>query len=357
MHRSFKHLTARVRPALVAAAAFSFLAALPVATSQATAAMSQVGNEDLPRMVVSVDALEYGEIFDNKIIDKSFTISNEGASTLVIRGVKGSCQCTEPVIGDTVLDPGESTEVTVGVKPFNKTGAFRQRVTITSNDPTNPNKVLEVNAFVRPLVQFSPRLLHFPQLEKGSVMTRTVKIKGRGSDFKVTGVEHVDLDVESIEISEPTQVMLLGEPYNEYEVKVTVKAASVGHIRGKVQFKTNLEEETEQEVPVVVIVQSDLDVSPKQLSLNPLRKGQPWSKSIKVTHRKRESFKIDNIEFVGIQNFPIETDIVEIAPWTYEIKMSGVVPQNAGFVNGRMMIKTDVAGEAETPVAFFGNAR
>ena len=145
MHRSFKNLTTRVRPALVAAAAFSFLAALPVVTSQAQAATSQVGESDLPRMVVSVDSLEYGEIFDNKIIDKTFTIANEGASTLVIRGVKGSCQCTEPKIGDTVLDPGESTDVTVGIKPFNKTGNFRQRITITSNDPMNPNEVLEVN--------------------------------------------------------------------------------------------------------------------------------------------------------------------------------------------------------------------
>ncbi|MEM9066551.1 MAG: DUF1573 domain-containing protein [Planctomycetota bacterium] len=356
--RRINDLFVRVRPAigLVAAAACCVSAAAP-ASAEPLAQRSSVNEADLPKLATSVEEITLGNIFDDKIVNETFTITNEGGSTLIIRGVKGSCQCTEPVIGDTVLDPGESTEVEVGVKPFNKSGNFRQRITITSNDPNQPQKVLQVNAFVRPLVQMSPKLVNFTNMSKGATLTKTIRVKGRGDDFEISDFSFEDVNVLNTEVGEPTKSVLHGDTYTEYAVKVTVEAKDVGHVRGKLQLHTNLDRLPTAEVPVVVVVKSDLEITPRQLSLNPLRKGQPWKKQIRVTHKKREAFEVSSVRFEGVGSFPIEHEIIEVSPWTYEVVISGVCPTNASVVRGRMILGTNIDGEVETPVSFFGSAR
>jgi len=76
-----------------------------------------------------------------------FTFLNEGGKDLVITNISTSCGCTVIEAPNTILKPGQSSEITV-TYVADSLGKSRKRILVFSNDPIRPKIELWVSAEV-----------------------------------------------------------------------------------------------------------------------------------------------------------------------------------------------------------------
>lgn len=90
----------------------------------------------------STSTLNFGKVSAGGIVNKTITITNKGKSELKLRNLKPSCSCVTFKLGKQILQPGESTSLTLIIDTVNQTIAIHNKyLTIYSNDP----KKSEVN--------------------------------------------------------------------------------------------------------------------------------------------------------------------------------------------------------------------
>jgi hypothetical protein len=91
-----------------------------------------------------MDAEEYqfGTVKEGENVEHTFTITNDGKSTLYIRKVKGSCSCTVVQPEKHELAPGESTTMKAIFRTHGKTGGQTRTSDVITNDPERPKVTL-----------------------------------------------------------------------------------------------------------------------------------------------------------------------------------------------------------------------
>ncbi len=67
-----------------------------------------------------------------------FVISNTGQGDLLIEKITSNCDCTSANIADTLLKPGDSTELRILFHTRDYYGLTNRKITIYSNDPEHP---------------------------------------------------------------------------------------------------------------------------------------------------------------------------------------------------------------------------
>lgn len=92
---------------------------------------------------------DFGEVQEGKTVEYDFSFDNSGNSTLKIGDIKTSCGCTAALINKKDLAPGEKGTLNVKLNTANRNGKMSRTITISSNDPINPKKVLTVYADIR----------------------------------------------------------------------------------------------------------------------------------------------------------------------------------------------------------------
>lgn len=74
----------------------------------------------------------------------NITIENHGNKMLKINKIKTSCTCT--TVGKTTMDilPDQFSVLQIDYKPQKEYGAFSRKIIIISNDPANPQKIIDI---------------------------------------------------------------------------------------------------------------------------------------------------------------------------------------------------------------------
>ncbi len=119
-------------------------------------ALSVLGGMALaaPKLVVDRTLYDFGVAMDGVVVQFDVVLTNTGDATLQISGVSYNCSCTSYQLPKRTLAPGESVKMTV---TFRTAGYSRypqpvsQVLTVSSNDPVNPQQVIEVRGYVRQL--------------------------------------------------------------------------------------------------------------------------------------------------------------------------------------------------------------
>lgn len=98
-----------------------------------------------------IDSEELSE--DDKPVEFIFKCRNISNDRIAITRITTSCGCTEAVVGNPVIKPGESTEFKVVFNPFGHPGSNLLKVFVYSSlSENNPLAVLTVNVDVTPSV-------------------------------------------------------------------------------------------------------------------------------------------------------------------------------------------------------------
>ena len=79
-----------------------------------------------------------------EVIRKSVIISNRGGAPLLIEKIESSCGCTVANLSSRELMPGVSAVLDLEVDTSGKVGGIVKKVSVYSNDPVEPLKVVTI---------------------------------------------------------------------------------------------------------------------------------------------------------------------------------------------------------------------
>lgn len=97
-----------------------------------------------PRMLFSEEVFNFGTIAKGKEIDHVFSFENAGKQKLVIHKMSSTCGCTASEPSAWEIGPGEKGSIQVSFNSAGKIGKQFHTVTLITNDPHKPTKMLRV---------------------------------------------------------------------------------------------------------------------------------------------------------------------------------------------------------------------
>lgn len=125
--------------------------------AQALAENGDAAAPSRPAPVIQCDepVASFGEQAQDEIVQHVFAIWNRGDAPLEITGVKACCGATA-VLADQVVAPGQSTSVALVASLRGRSGQVRRTVRIASNDPKQPEYLLQLVGSVPAKAQAQP---------------------------------------------------------------------------------------------------------------------------------------------------------------------------------------------------------
>jgi hypothetical protein len=107
-----------------------------------------------PSAVVSKKNIKFGEILlNNKILEESITLSNNGEDPLIIRCIESDSPAIEvEVVDNECIDKGEATTLIIRLNTAlieDCYTPFASRIRVICNDPMVPMQVIKVTAIPR----------------------------------------------------------------------------------------------------------------------------------------------------------------------------------------------------------------
>lgn len=109
-----------------------------------------------PRVFVRTRTVDVGRLRQGEKATATWTLENRGGVDLHITGVTGSCSCTIPKTltpDELLLEPNEKLEVDAVFDSTGRTGGQRRDVTVSSDDPDEPELKLFLIAEVVTLME------------------------------------------------------------------------------------------------------------------------------------------------------------------------------------------------------------
>jgi len=91
---------------------------------------------------------DFGKVNEGDKVNYTFRFVNKGESVLQIKDIKTSCGCTAALVSNDSVPPGQEGTIKVEVNTKNRSGKMSKTVTVQSNDPKDPAKILTVYADV-----------------------------------------------------------------------------------------------------------------------------------------------------------------------------------------------------------------
>lgn len=102
-----------------------------------------------PMMYFKDTQHDFGTVQEGDVLNYTFNFVNKGNSELKISDVKTSCGCTTALVSGELVEPGKEGTLKVTLDTKHRVGKMSRRITIYSNDITNPNMVLTIFADVQ----------------------------------------------------------------------------------------------------------------------------------------------------------------------------------------------------------------
>jgi hypothetical protein len=91
----------------------------------------------------------FGSVKEGKVVEYVFGFENSGNAQLKIKDIKTSCGCTAALVSSKLVEPGSKGTLRVELDTSNIKGKMTRTVSVNSNDPKDPVKILTVYAQVQ----------------------------------------------------------------------------------------------------------------------------------------------------------------------------------------------------------------
>ncbi len=238
--RSIFTLLARVIPLLVLTVT---MAAAELVASPLTPKTNAPAASGRPRIYFAQPVYEFGVVKPGQTIKHEFQLSNRGDAVLEIKEVRPSCGCTTAGNWTRTIPPNGSGAIAIQLDTGHFKGAISKTVTVTSNDPTQPQTILQLRGEIWTPIQMTPAFATFPPLHATSDVVHTkIKLVNQGeAPLEITDVKSSSKSFKA-ELNATT-------PGKEFELTVTtVPPLNNGSNHGMITLKTS-----SSEMPLVMI--------------------------------------------------------------------------------------------------------
>jgi hypothetical protein len=91
---------------------------------------------------------DFGKVNEGDKVKYTFKFVNKGKSVLQIKNIKTSCGCTAALVSKESVTPGQEGTIKVELNTKNRSGKMSKTITVQSNDPRDPSKILTLYADV-----------------------------------------------------------------------------------------------------------------------------------------------------------------------------------------------------------------
>jgi hypothetical protein len=239
-----------------------------------------------PRISFEKVVHDFGAVSPETSSFCEFTFKNAGTGILKIADIEKACGCTLLSLDKTEYAPGETGILGVKYLSDSQLGPTTKQLLVHSNDPTNPEVTLAINATIAAKIDYEPKALNLVlrQENAGCPTLRLVSIDNQPfaiTHFTSTGntitadfnpavaqtsfVLQPKVNVESLE-NMPNGVIEIGLSHPECK-KVTVSVNTLPRFR----------------------------VSPRSIIVRGVRANQPVVRTVRLQNNYNEPFELESV--------------------------------------------------------------
>lgn len=193
-----------------------------------------------PKLVMQ-DSVDWGVVSPGNDPDEVASVSaevklkNDGDAILHIKEVRPSCGCTSAPLDKDSLLPGEETIMRIKLNLPTHNGPLHKKITVSSDDPLEPNKVLDLKADVQRALQLSSSFIPFNKGKVGMQVTGEIVISNKGQS-------PVNVNARSLD---PSYIIVSANPFiigpgEEKPLTVTYTPQKQGTFRFQMNIETDL---------------------------------------------------------------------------------------------------------------------
>jgi hypothetical protein len=205
-----------------------------------TVFLASCNKTEPPKLTLSEESWHYGEVTPDERPAHDFTIKNEGGEKLIIDSVYSSCPCILAELSEKEIQPGEEVSLKTIFDPTGYEGNVSKNITIKSNDPQNPEKIIKAEITVlrvpNPDIELSEQTFDLGDIAKEEMPSL---------DFTIFNTGDADLIIEEIVteglFSHNLEIPLTIPPGQQFQGQIVIdtKQLKEGNFRKAVRIMTN----------------------------------------------------------------------------------------------------------------------
>jgi hypothetical protein len=248
-----------------------------------------------PKIVCAHPNFDFHDVDEGGDIIHLFKISNKGKSTLSITNVSTSCGCTAAVVDKKEIPPGGHGVIKATYHTQGRPGHATKVITVTSNDPKNPNFQLKLDMTVVREIEITPEKVYLYNIQHGQPQTATVKLVGKPKlPLEIIGVQSSS---NSVTVSKITPYVEEATHRSGATLEVDVPATKpFGPFTDTLKVQTNSKKKPEVDIDVWGEVVGKFTYQPHSINFAPK---QTNSITIPFTAQDAKKFVIRNVESVN----------------------------------------------------------
>jgi hypothetical protein len=198
--------------------------------------------------VVGGDTFDWGKVAPGDL-KATIELRNAGTDTLKVDRIQPGCGCTAAPIDKNILGPGEIGKISVSLDAKNRSGALHKIITVYTDDPVAPAKVINLKAEIKPVLEFRPtEWFLINDAKVGAETASSIRLVNTGdAAFTVFPPEMTAGNFRvRFNLKEKQEL----QPGQEIEITAYVTPEAAGAMNGTIRLKTTTKEFPTKELTV-----------------------------------------------------------------------------------------------------------
>ena len=252
-----------------------------------------------PKLQVSKPTHDFGTVKHGQMVRHEFMLANIGDQPLDITEVRPSCGCTTAGEWTRTIPAGGSGTIPIQLDTARFSGSVAKTITVTSNDRTQPQMVLEIKADIWTPIKLTPSVVVFPALtHPDRIATSVVRIVNQGeTPVTITEVKS-EAPVFKAEVREV-------QPGKEFELMITTVAPMPpGTSSARISMKTSNPDMPILAVQSVATLLPPVQVAPTQIILPGAKLAAAEKRYVVILNHRASDLVVSdlksNVEGVGV---------------------------------------------------------
>ena len=129
--------------------------------SSPAAAPGEKKESAAPKIQFAEMVYDFGKVTSGELVKHTFVFTNIGTATLEIKDVRPGCGCTTAGTWDKEVEPGKTGSIPLQFNSANFGGTVMKQATVTCNDPSQSNVVLQIKGTVWKAIEIAPSMAVF----------------------------------------------------------------------------------------------------------------------------------------------------------------------------------------------------
>jgi len=249
--------------------------------------------EGEPAIVFDETLYDFGTAYEDEKVIHIFKFTNQGSGALQITNTKTSCGCTAAIGTKDLIPPGGTSQIEVTYSVGKGQGEKSRTITVSSNDPANPEVQLTIKGTVRGAYVTEPanNIVRFQGVPLGESQVQTLRIFPEGNkSFQIKGTKFYKADSNlSVDFEDTPR----GEKKGKL-LKITLEGQQdVGRFSERFEVFTDLDKAQTISITVLGDIVGPIEVSPPQVRVVFGKPEQTEARaSVELKRRDGKSFSV-----------------------------------------------------------------